>query len=64
MTEGNAGEVAGPHDAGDDAAEGGGDEVAQGLPQVEALEGELPAAVDGAELLGFSNQLFPGNLYI
>ena len=55
MLEGDYGKVASPthHDAA--RAEGGGKAVAQGLPQVEALERTLPAAVQAACVIWLSN---------
>ena len=62
MCEGDGAEVAAPihHDAA--WAEGGGQAIAQRLPQVEALEGELPAAVQAAGVVRLTNQLLPAHL--
>ena len=62
VTEGDAGKLTSPAGSNADATEGGTDDVAQGLPQVEALVAELPHTVDALGVIGFTDGLFECNL--
>ena len=64
MAEGHAGEVASPAHAHDNTAKCGADQVAKGLPHVEAFVRILPAAVDGGEMVGLTNEVFPCDLQV
>ena len=60
--EGCLGEEASPIHHDEAWAEGGGQAVAEWLPQVEALEGALPAAVQAAGVVRLTDELLPANL--
>jgi len=54
VVEGNTGEVTAPAGSNRDSADGGDDEVAESLPEVEAFVGVLPDAVNGVGVIGLS----------
>jgi len=62
MLEGYAGEVASPGTGDPDTTAGGGDDVAQGLPEVEALVGELPNTVNAVRVIWLADQFLEADL--
>ena len=63
MLEGDAGEVAAPTGGNGNTAEDGGDQVADGLPQVEAFVAVLPHALQRVGVVGLANDVLEADLY-
>ena len=57
MPEGNFGKVASPAHGDADPEQGGTEDIAEGLPQVETLEGKLPDTLKGLGVVGLSKNL-------
>ena len=62
VLEGNAGEVAAPAGGDGDAADEGGDAVAEGLPHVEAFVGVSPHALHAVSVVWLANHLLERHL--
>ena len=62
MPESNFSEVASPAHGNADTEEGGADNVAEGLPQVEAFVGELPHTFQGLGVVGLTKNLLISDL--
>lgn len=62
VAEGDTGEAAAVADGMRDAAQSGHDDVAERLPQVEALVAVLPDAIDAASVFRFPDQILPRHL--
>lgn len=62
VVEGYLGEVAAPVDGDADSEQCAGNDVAEGLPEVEALVRALPHAVDTVGVVGFTQDFLEGHL--
>ena len=64
VLKGNAGEHAAPVCCNTAATQGGGNDVAELLPELKALEGAVPHKVQTVDAIGLSKDLLKGDLWM